>query len=128
MNCVCISGKAVGNAKKYTLKSGKDVAAFTLAVEDRYKDESGEVRHIIYVDCAAYGKVASYAKNIQKGDDVELQGQLTTYNYVTKNGEKKWRTQVHISQMSSRSSHSYGEVEQAVSDVDEIMDMEGGEY
>ena len=126
MNCVCVTGKSVANAKKYIRNNGGEIATFTLAIEDRYRDASGESTKIVYIDCAAYGKVAAYASHIGKGNDVEVTGQITSYKYTTKSGEIKWKTQIHVSQIAIKAGNM--EAPEAIYDSEEFVESEGGEY
>lgn len=60
-------------------------ASFSLG----YKADDGQN---VYCNCAAYGRIADYACNIEKGSVVNVIGKLETRPYVGKDGTpKEWK-------------------------------------
>jgi single-strand DNA-binding protein len=96
-NKVSLIGRLGANPEVLTFDSGKTLARFTLATNESFKsnNEWQEVTqwHII----TAWGKTAEKIKNIlSKGQEIILEGRLVNQSYETKNGEKRYSTQVEM--------------------------------
>jgi single-strand DNA-binding protein len=96
-NKVSLIGRLGANPEVLTFDSGKTLARFTLATNESFKsnNEWQEVTqwHVI----TAWGKTAEKIKNIlSKGQEIILEGRLVNQSYETKNGEKRYSTQVEM--------------------------------
>ncbi|WP_274474764.1 single-stranded DNA-binding protein [Mangrovimonas aestuarii] len=78
------------------LESGKLLAKFSLATNESYKDANGEkITDTQWHNIVAWGKTASIVeKYLSKGKEVAVEGKLTSRTYETKNGEKRYYTEV----------------------------------
>jgi len=78
------------------LESGKKVARLSLATNENYKNSNGEKQtdtnwHTI----VAWGKTAKIIeKYVAKGKEIAIEGKLTSRSYETKEGEKRYVTEV----------------------------------
>ena len=87
----------VGNEPEITnLESGKKVAKFSIATNESYKDSKGEkVQNTEWHNIVAWGKLAEIVESyVGKGKEVALEGKLTSRSYETKEGEKRFITEV----------------------------------
>lgn len=92
----------VGNEPEITnLESGKKVAKFSIATNESYKDSNGEkVTNTQWHNIVAWGKIAEIVeKYVGKGKEVALEGKLTSRSYETKEGEKRYVTEVVIDEI-----------------------------
>jgi len=87
----------VGNEPEITnLESGKKVAKFSIATNEFYKNSNGEKeQNTQWHNVVALGKIAEIVeKYVGKGKEVALEGKLTSRTYETKEGEKRYVTEV----------------------------------
>lgn len=92
----------VGNEPEITnLESGKKVVKFSIATNESYKDSKGEkVTNTQWHNIVAWGKIAEIVeKYVGKGKEVALEGKLTSRSYETKEGEKRYVTEVVIDEI-----------------------------
>ena len=92
----------VGNEPEITnLESGKKVAKFSIATNESYKDSNGgKVTNTQWHNIVAWGKIAEIVeKYVGKGKEVALEGKLTSRSYETKEGEKRYVTEVVVDEI-----------------------------
>ncbi|MDN3664065.1 single-stranded DNA-binding protein [Algibacter miyuki] len=92
----------VGNSPEITnLESGKKVAKFSMATNEFYKNSEGEKQQDTqWHNIVAWGKIAEIVeKYVGKGKEVALEGRLTSRSYETKEGEKRYVTEVVIDEI-----------------------------
>jgi single-strand DNA-binding protein len=92
----------VGNEPEITnLESGKKVAKFSIATDESYRDSKGEkVTNTQWHNIVAWGKIAEIVeKYVGKGKEVALEGKLTSRSYETKEGEKRYVTEVVVDEI-----------------------------
>lgn len=79
-----------------TLESGKKLAKFSIATNETYKNAQGEkVTDTQWHNVIAWNKTAEIIeKYVQKGNEIAVDGKLTSRSYETKEGEKKYITEV----------------------------------
>lgn len=83
---------------RYTPK-GTAVADIGLAVNEKYKTESGETREdVVFVDCTAWGKTAEICgQYLDKGSPVLIQGKLKMESWDDKaTGQKRSKLKVTV--------------------------------
>ena len=82
-----------------TFGEGKKVANISLATNESYTNAKGEkVEETQWHKVKAWGKVAEIIeKYVTKGKEICVEGKLTYSDYLDKNGEKKYVTEVVIS-------------------------------
>ena len=87
----------LGNAPEIiTLESGKKLAKFSLATNENYKNAKGEkVTDTQWHNIVAWNKTAEIIeKYLEKGNEVAIEGKLTSRSYETKEGDKRYVTEI----------------------------------
>jgi single-strand DNA-binding protein len=79
-----------------TLEGGKKVANITLATNENYTNYKGEkVEQTEWHRVTAWGKIADIIeKYVSKGKEIAIEGKITYRNYDSKNGEKRYITEI----------------------------------
>ncbi len=95
-NRVQLIGNLGNDPEVLELESGKKLAKFSIATNDSYRNSSGEViKDTQWHNVVAWGKTAEIIeKYLVKGKEVAVEGKLTTRSYETKEGEKRYTTEV----------------------------------
>ena len=95
-NKVQLIGNLGNNPEIITLESGKKLAKFSIATNESYKNSKGEkVTDTQWHNIVAWNKTAEIIeKYLTKGSEVMVEGKLTSRSYDTKEGEKKYITEV----------------------------------
>ena len=95
-NKVQLIGNLGNNPEIITLDSGKKLAKFSIATNESYKNASGEkVTDTQWHNVVAWNKTAEIIERyLEKGNEVAIEGKLTSRSYETKEGEKKYITEV----------------------------------
>nr|WP_299202129.1 single-stranded DNA-binding protein [uncultured Brumimicrobium sp.] len=72
------------------------LARFRVATNEAYKDKKGEwVENTTWHNVVAWGKTAELCKQLlKKGSEIVLEGKLVNDSYETKEGEKRYKTEV----------------------------------
>jgi single-strand DNA-binding protein len=92
----------VGNDPEMTvLERGKKVIRFSLATNEKYKNAQGEkVQSTHWHNMVAWNKTAEIiAQYAGKGKEIAIEGKLTSRSYETKEGDKKYITEVIINEV-----------------------------
>ena len=96
-NIVVLEGRLTADPKIYHTKSGKDIASFTIANNEVYKDAKGEKQVITnFVDVKAF-RGAEYVKKMFKGNLVNVTGSLRQEDWNDKDGNKRSKLVIHAS-------------------------------
>jgi len=100
-NKVQLIGHLGNNPEIITLDSGKKLAKFSLATNESYKNAAGEkITNTDWHNLVAWNKTAEIAeKYLEKGREIAIEGKLTTRSYETKEGEKRYSTEVVINEL-----------------------------
>jgi single-strand DNA-binding protein len=100
-NKVQLIGNLGNDPEIITLESGKKLAKFSLATNESYKDASGEkIDKVEWHNLVAWNKTADIIeKYVTKGKEVAIEGKLTSRSYETKEGEKRYMTEVVVSEL-----------------------------
>jgi single-strand DNA-binding protein len=83
-----------------TTESGTKLAKFSLATNETYKNAKGErVTDTQWHNVVAWGKTAEVIeKFLNKGKEVVVEGKLVSRSYETKEGEKKYITEIRCNE------------------------------
>ena len=94
MNSVVLIGRMVADPElKYT-PSGVAVCSFRIAIDRRFKSESGE-KQADFINIVAWRQSAEFAANyLGKGRLVAVQGRLQTRSWVQQDGQKRSTVEV----------------------------------
>ncbi|MEZ4842336.1 MAG: single-stranded DNA-binding protein [Flavobacteriaceae bacterium] len=83
------------------LESGKKVARISLATNENYKNANGEKQsNTEWHNLVAWGKTAGIVeKYVTKGKEIAITGKLTSRSYETKEGEKRFVTEIIVNEI-----------------------------
>ncbi len=82
-------------------EGGRKVAKFPLATTESYKNDAGEkISETSWHSIVAWNGLATIAeKYLNKGKEVAVEGRITYRNYEDKEGNKKYFTEIILSQI-----------------------------
>ncbi|MFA6261658.1 MAG: single-stranded DNA-binding protein [Bacteroidia bacterium] len=100
-NNVRLIGHLGQNPDVKSMNSGKKLAKCSIATSERYKNESGErVTETQWHNLVAWGKSAElFEKYLKKGSEVAIEGKLNSRSYTDKEGNKRYTTEIVVSEM-----------------------------
>lgn len=100
-NKVQLIGNLGNNPEIINLESGKKLAKFSLATNERYTSASGEkIDKVEWHNLVAWGKTCDIIERyLTKGKEVAIEGKLTSRSYETKEGEKRYVTEVVVNEL-----------------------------
>lgn len=99
-NKVVLVGRLTRDPELKTTSSGVNVTSFTLAVNRRFKDNTGKYP-ADFINCVAWRKEAEYLCNYgSKGQYATITGPIQTRSYQDKNGNKVFVTEVKADDIS----------------------------
>jgi single-strand DNA-binding protein len=96
-----VCGRITKELELRTTPSGATVLAFSLATNYSYKDKSGsKVENTDFHNIVAWGKMAELINQYcGKGDELFIEGRITTRSWEGKDGKKNYRTEIIASGM-----------------------------
>ena len=102
-NSVQLIGNIGTEIEVKAFDNGNKKASFSLATNDYYTNNKGEkVKQTEWHNLIAWGKIAELiAQNTNKGNEIAIQGKLTSRNYTDKNGQSKYVTEIVINEFMS---------------------------
>ena len=100
-NKVQLIGNLGNDPEVITLDSGKKLAKFSIATNESYKNAQGEkVTDTQWHNVIAWNKTAEIVeKYLTKGNEVAVEGKLTSRSYEDKEGVKKYITEIVINEL-----------------------------
>ena len=100
-NKVQLIGNLGMNPEVTVLDSGKKRAKMSLATHEVYRNASGDkVTETHWHQIVAWGKKAEIIERyLKKGSEVALEGKLMTRSYSDKEGNKRYITEVLVSEI-----------------------------
>lgn len=100
-NKVQLIGHLGNDPEMVTMENGSKLAKFSLATNEIYKNAEGEkVTDTQWHNIVAWGKIAEIAENfLSKGKEVVIEGKLMSRSYETKEGEKRYITEVKCNEL-----------------------------
>lgn len=95
INHAVISGNLTRDCEERRTQSGMTIVSFTVAVNERRKNQSGEYDdYTNYIGCAVFGKYAEkMAPSLLKGTRVTVSGSLR-YSQWEKDGQKRSKLEI----------------------------------
>lgn len=94
LNKIMVMGRFTADAELRTTQSGKNVAAFTLAVDRNFKGPNGE-RETDFINCVAWQGTAEFvSKYFNKGSMAVVVGRLQTRSWIDNDGKKRYATEI----------------------------------
>jgi single-strand DNA-binding protein len=100
-NTVQLIGNLGNNPEVKTLDNGNKMARFSVAINDTYTNKAGEkVTDTQWHNITVFGSLAGVAeKYLTKGKEVAVQGKLVNKAYDDKDGNKKYSTEILVSEL-----------------------------
>ncbi len=104
MNTLRNSVRLVGNLgmdpEVKSFDNNRKMAKMSIATNETYKNEKGEkITDTQWHNLVMWGTQAKIAEEIlKKGDEVAIEGKLTSRSYVDKDGNKKYFTEVVVNE------------------------------
>jgi len=100
-NKVQLIGNLGNNPEIITLDSGKKLAKLSIATNESYKNSEGEkITDTQWHNVIAWNKTAEIIeKYLEKGNEVAIEGKLTSRSYEDKEGVKKYITEIVCSEL-----------------------------
>ncbi|MBC6999290.1 MULTISPECIES: single-stranded DNA-binding protein [Bacteroidota] len=100
-NKVQLIGNLGQDPEIVTLENGSKLAKFSIATSESYKNAQGvKVEDVQWHNVVAWGKTADIVENyLEKGKQVAVEGKLTHRSYETKEGEKRYITEVRCNEL-----------------------------
>ena len=95
-NKVQLIGHLGNNPEIINLESGKKLAKLSIATNENFKNAQGEkVSETQWHNVIAWNKTADIIeKYLEKGNEVAIEGKLTSRSYEDKDGVKKYITEI----------------------------------
>ncbi len=100
MNTIKNKVQLIGNLGQepeiITLESGKKLAKFSIATNDYYYNKQGDkITDTQWHNIVAWGKTADIIENyVNKGQEIAIEGKLTSRSYEDNEGKKRYITEV----------------------------------
>ena len=100
-NKVQLIGNLGNNPEIRTTEAGRKMARFSIATNETYRSSKGDkVTETQWHNLVAWGKVADIAEQyLAKGSEVAIEGKLINRNYLDKDGNKRYITEVQVNEV-----------------------------
>ncbi len=100
-NSVQLIGNLGNDPEIVNLDNGNKLAKFSIATSDSYKNAQGEkIEDTQWHNVVAWGKTAEIVENyLTKGKQVAVEGKLVHRSYETKEGEKRYITEIKCNEL-----------------------------
>ncbi len=100
-NKVQLIGNLGQDPEIVNLENGSKLAKFAIATNENYRNAKGEkVEDTQWHNVVAWGKTAEVVENyLTKGKEVAVSGKLIHRSYETKEGEKRYVTEIKCNEL-----------------------------
>jgi single-strand DNA-binding protein len=100
-NSVQIIGNVGSAPEVREFTNGKKVARFSIATHENVKKANGEiVKNTSWHKLVAWGGMAGLVeKHVSKGKQIAIEGKLNNTSYTDQNGEKRYSTEIVVSEL-----------------------------
>ncbi len=100
-NKVQLIGNLGNDPEVKVLENGTKLAKFSIATNEFYKNAKGDrVQDTQWHNVVAWGKLAEIAENyLLKGKEVMVEGKLISRSYETKEGQKRYVTEIRCNEL-----------------------------
>lgn len=96
LNKAILVGRLTRDPELRSTASGVSVVNFTVAIQRRYKDASGE-RPTDFINCVAFGRTADFIKSyFAKGNMISCDGSIQTRTWDDNEGKRHYFTEVIV--------------------------------
>ena len=105
-------GRLCGDPEIRNTDSGKAIANYRIAVNRDFKKDGQPDAD--FLNCVAFGKAAEFAgKYLHKGTKVAVEGRIQTRDYLNKDGQKVYVTEIIVDRHEFCESKSSGQASEA---------------
>lgn len=103
INKIILVGNVGKDPEIRSTQSGSEIASFSLATSESYKDKNGEKQTITqWHNVSVFGKTVNIIKSyVKKGSKLYLEGSIK-YDEYEKDGEKRYSTKIVINNFSHK--------------------------
>jgi single-strand DNA-binding protein len=110
MNKIILIGNLGRDPEPRYTPSGQMVTSFSVASNHRYRTTSGEQKEETeWFNCSAFGKLAEVCnQHLSKGQQVYLEGRLSSRTYQTRDGETRFSNDIRVTEVQFLGSRSAG--------------------
>lgn len=100
-NSVRLIGNLGMNPEIKEIGNNKLLAKFSIATTETYKNEEGEkISETQWHNIIAWGNQATFAqKYLKKGNELAIEGKLTSRSYSDKEGVKRYITEIVVNEI-----------------------------
>lgn len=100
-NSVRLIGRLGQNPDVKKLNSGKAMAKCSIATSEVYRNDAGEkVEETQWHNVIAWGKQAELIeKYLKKGNEIAIEGKLSSRSYTDKEGIKRYTTEIVVNEL-----------------------------
>jgi single-strand DNA-binding protein len=100
-NKVQLIGRLGQDPEIVTFKDGNKMAKFSMATDDSYKDKTGtKIERSYWHNIVITGGLVKVVENyVNKGQEIAVEGKLTNRSYDTKEGEKRYITEILVNEL-----------------------------
>ena len=100
-NKVQLIGRLGGEPEIVTFQDGNKMAKFSMATDDSFKDiEVTKVERAYWHNVVVRGGLVNVVENyVKKGQEIAVEGKLTNRSYETKEGEKRYVTEILVNDL-----------------------------
>lgn len=100
-NSVRLIGRLGQNPDVKKLNSGKAMAKCSIATSEVYRNDAGEkVEETQWHNVIAWGKQAELIeKYMKKGNEIAIEGKLSSRSYTDKEGNKRYTTEIVVNEL-----------------------------
>jgi len=100
-NKVQLIGRLGQEPEIITFKDGNKMAKFSMATDDSYKDNQGnKVERAYWHNIVIKGGLVKVVEEyVKKGQEIAVEGKLTNRSYDTKEGEKRYVTEILVNEL-----------------------------
>lgn len=100
-NKVTLIGHLGNDPELTTFENGKKVVRFNIATNESYKNEEGKrIENTQWHTIIAWNNLAKIvSENLKKGEQIALEGKLKHRTFESKNGEKRFVTEIEMNDM-----------------------------
>lgn len=96
MNKAILIGNLTKDPEKKATENGASVTSFTVAVRRRFKNANGTY-DTDFINCVAWRGTADFvAQYFTKGKPISIVGSIQTRDYLNKQGQKVYVTEVNV--------------------------------
>lgn len=106
INKAIIVGRLGGDPEIRSTQSGTSVTTFTVATNEKWKDQSGQLQESTeWHRIVSFGKLAEICGNLlNKGSQVYIEGRIQTRKWQDQNGNDRYTTEIVAREMKILSS------------------------